>query len=412
MEQDKFKFKRIFTIGSILMFSSAIYPILMLEQNGSFDVLNSMHIRFCFIIIYLISFIYLLPKLDILMKMLRDNLVLIIFLSFVLFSTAWSTNSLESLIGLLGLTGTTCFALFLTIYYDRSELTSVFLISFWIMVISSLIFSIIFSSFAYHSDIHHDGVLRGAFTHKNVLGRTVALGLIVLIIKMVNDKKIFLSQVLLFILSIFLLISSDSMSSLVITIVVILLGYYLSLKINSKLYLSLTCFFITVVLILIIFLISNWEYIMVSLGRDPTLTGRTVLWGFLLDLIHEKPISGYGYQAFWLGEEGKYSNAINNFFNWTFPHGHNGYLDLLLQIGLIGTLIYIIMYIITLKRELKILNSAYINKYSYLNILLFILFINITETNMIEPNSIFWILFVYILLSGNLDFGKEVKKEL
>jgi len=39
-----------------------------------------------------------------------------------------------------------------------------------------------------------------------------------------------------------------------------------------------------------------------TLDKDPTLTGRTVLWAAADDLIARRPIFGYGYQAFWMGE--------------------------------------------------------------------------------------------------------------
>jgi exopolysaccharide production protein ExoQ len=39
-----------------------------------------------------------------------------------------------------------------------------------------------------------------------------------------------------------------------------------------------------------------------TLGKDPTLTGRTLLWARADDLIARRPFFGYGYQAIWMGE--------------------------------------------------------------------------------------------------------------
>lgn len=39
-----------------------------------------------------------------------------------------------------------------------------------------------------------------------------------------------------------------------------------------------------------------------TLGKDPTLTGRTILWARADDLIAQRPILGWGYQAIWIGD--------------------------------------------------------------------------------------------------------------
>src|SRR5262249_38625122 len=39
--------------------------------------------------------------------------------------------------------------------------------------------------------------------------------------------------------------------------------------------------------------------IVATLMSDPTFTGRTEIWRFALDHIAERPIVGFGYQAFW-----------------------------------------------------------------------------------------------------------------
>ena len=66
-------------------------------------------------------------------------------------------------------------------------------------------------------------------------------------------------------------------------------------------------------------------------GRDPTLTGRTEIWKNLLSM-HTDPLLGTGYESFWLGER----------LDWVWQRcgditeAHNGYLDIYLNLGLIG----------------------------------------------------------------------------
>jgi len=68
-----------------------------------------------------------------------------------------------------------------------------------------------------------------------------------------------------------------------------------------------------------------------AMGRDPTLTDRTKIWGILLGM-KTNPLLGTGYESFWLGER------LESF--WAhFPglnEAHNGYLEVYLNLGLIG----------------------------------------------------------------------------
>ncbi|MBC7769564.1 MAG: O-antigen ligase family protein [Phycisphaerales bacterium] len=44
------------------------------------------------------------------------------------------------------------------------------------------------------------------------------------------------------------------------------------------------------------------HFVFDTLGKDPTLTGRTILWEHADALIAERPLLGYGFQAIWMGD--------------------------------------------------------------------------------------------------------------
>ena len=72
-----------------------------------------------------------------------------------------------------------------------------------------------------------------------------------------------------------------------------------------------------------------------AVGRDPTLTDRTKIWAILLGM-HTNPLLGTGYQSFWLGSRLQWfwhSSGLG-FLN----EAHNGYLEIYLELGLIGAL--------------------------------------------------------------------------
>jgi O-antigen ligase len=69
-----------------------------------------------------------------------------------------------------------------------------------------------------------------------------------------------------------------------------------------------------------------------AFGRDPTFTGRSELWKDLLSL-NTNPILGTGYESFWLGDRLAFLWAKHPFGP---NQAHNGYLELYLNLGLLG----------------------------------------------------------------------------
>jgi exopolysaccharide production protein ExoQ len=68
-----------------------------------------------------------------------------------------------------------------------------------------------------------------------------------------------------------------------------------------------------------------------TIGRDPTLTGRSNIWNAVLS-VHTNPIIGAGYQSFWLGPRLARVWALAGRVN----EAHNGYLETYLNLGLVG----------------------------------------------------------------------------
>jgi exopolysaccharide production protein ExoQ len=72
-----------------------------------------------------------------------------------------------------------------------------------------------------------------------------------------------------------------------------------------------------------------------TFGRGSSLSGRTVLWMRLLGL-HTNPVFGTGFESFWLGER---VDQLQGIFFFIPNEAHNGYLEIYLNLGLIGLLL-------------------------------------------------------------------------
>jgi exopolysaccharide production protein ExoQ len=99
---------------------------------------------------------------------------------------------------------------------------------------------------------------------------------------------------------------------------------------------------VTIALAILIFFIGRdaglWTFksINEALLGDPTLTGRTDIWDFAVTLIEKRPLLGYGYEGVWgTGYDGiPYKTTLG--YPRVTPTGHNGYIDMLVHLGVVG----------------------------------------------------------------------------
>jgi O-antigen ligase len=110
------------------------------------------------------------------------------------------------------------------------------------------------------------------------------------------------------------------------------------------------------------------------LGRDPTLTGRTEIWKDLL-IFDYNWILGTGYESFWLGER-----LIQV---WTeagyITQAHNGYLEIYLNLGIVGLFILVGMLISSYRRICRSFTHSPVLAPLVLASWTLMLFYNITE---------------------------------
>lgn len=93
---------------------------------------------------------------------------------------------------------------------------------------------------------------------------------------------------------------------------------------------------------LVWFATANLDTVARSVGRDPTLTGRTDIWSVVLHAVADRPVQGYGWSALWHAgtpvTERMWAQG-----GFAFFHAHDGYLDMALQVGAIGLLLHLLV---------------------------------------------------------------------
>jgi O-antigen ligase len=116
---------------------------------------------------------------------------------------------------------------------------------------------------------------------------------------------------------------------------------------------------------------SNLASFTSSLGRDTTLTGRTEVWSDVIPMISAQPVLGYGFGSFW-------TDARR--LQYDIPTAHNGYLDILLELGALGLVIYVFWLLSCTRRLGRALTRDYDWAALALSFLVMGLLYNVTES--------------------------------
>jgi exopolysaccharide production protein ExoQ len=79
------------------------------------------------------------------------------------------------------------------------------------------------------------------------------------------------------------------------------------------------------------------------MGKDATLTGRTLLWAHALQLIPQHPLFGYGYQAFWRQDTVEAESLWFEFHVLSRQgfHFHSTYLETAIELGWVGAAVLV-----------------------------------------------------------------------
>jgi O-antigen ligase len=88
----------------------------------------------------------------------------------------------------------------------------------------------------------------------------------------------------------------------------------------------------------IVIAITQWTTVASVLGKSPDMTNRFGIWEAVLERINVRPITGFGFVGWWPTWEGWFGlHAIRNI---RVQQAHNVWLDLAMQVGLVGVALF------------------------------------------------------------------------
>lgn len=185
----------------------------------------------------------------------------------------------------------------------------------------------------------HSGLWRGHFSHKNIAGPVMSVIAIFGIYLMRSGQRF--SGFVIFAAAALFVANTGSKTTVGLFPIAVLIVFMAPLfgRASMAIFASLVAIAGFGVFTLGVLYSPGLAEFVGDLLGDKTYTGRTTLWEFSLSMIPHKQWLGYGLYNFWqtpnvLGLDAPFEAA------WDYRyivHGHNNYLDMLLNLGVIGT---------------------------------------------------------------------------
>jgi exopolysaccharide production protein ExoQ len=233
----------------------------------------------------------------------------------------------------------------------------------------------------------------GYFTHKQELGLLSAAGIILSSHELLHRGWRRLVALIAISLGFWLVFESESKSALAFALVAIPCSALILLLCKKT---RLTpAFFVAAVVVASMFVHNPIERIGYRLFGDPTLTGRTGIWNFIDYRISQKPWFGWGFHSYYFVPNSPQNEAPG--YIRDMPSSHSGYLELKLETGRIGYWIFLVFIYSSLHLLERVRRKAPVRAWCYLSIELFVILINLTDSNWIVLNAL-WILYLFVVV--------------
>jgi len=301
---------------------------------------------------------------------------------FLLLSTAWSIDPgttirrgvlyLFVVLGSIGIAGT----------LDSDELMDLVVLLCGICVGASLVILVISPT----AILDPGGTgLRGVFTSKNALGQVMAIAVLASLHGIRASRRGRLRKTIMLIVFILVAFASKSATSWLTIFIFCSIDGIITLYRKGGVARFVGVSLIAVLGPITLFQALFPDVVLEMIGKDPTLTGRTVLWAYVMIDIAQRPFVGWGYYAFW-SQSNPAATEISDTLRWYVPEAHNGLLEILLNVGFLGAAFFIFLWIRNVSIAWRCMRTTAKNQgATALLLYIGIVLIGIAESMMIEP---------------------------
>jgi exopolysaccharide production protein ExoQ len=250
----------------------------------------------------------------------------------------------------------------------------------------------------------------GYFSGKNYLGECEAIAALLALHEMLYPGKRRVFGILIAITAVVLLLLSNSKTALgLLFLTPVLAGATLLIRRATRISPAIILLSIPICWLILTTLTGFSIYrISYILYGDPTFTGRSIIWDFVESEIEHRPLLGWGYQSFWL--VGPDAPSIVNAPGWVkdMPNGHNGYLDVKVELGYAGYALFMAFIITTLHAIGRVADRAPTRAWLLLTLALQIIITNGLESIWMRGFEMLWVVFL-ILAAEIARYWKPIR---
>jgi exopolysaccharide production protein ExoQ len=251
------------------------------------------------------------------------------------------------------------------------------------------------------------GAWRGLFSHKNPAGWAMVLGLLTISLTLEGRRNLRdAAKILAFGLCLFILVQSRCDNGMIVALV---LALVLPVLLWSRARQSITGAFLGLLIVAVFvtgLLTLDAENVLAMLGRDTTLNGRTDVWNLLGDAIGQHPALGFGYGIFW-DAGGPASQFVNPFLEWSPGEAHNGFIDIVLSLGVAGIIVFVLFLVTGLARAFRLFWRGHGLASAWpLFVMLCVIFSNFAESSFAKGMEVNW-----ITLVASFFFAIDTRRE-
>ena len=301
-------------------------------------------------------------------------LPLLAFVALTFLSIAWSHYPDWTLVGAISTLATVVGAFALALSFDMAQLIRLLGHALRIILAASILFELIVSVFVRHPftpwwtqysavrpadywsrDLLFKGDrIQGIMGNSDLLGFVALLGVIVFAIEFASrSMKCAWSGFWIIVALVDIALTRSGTVFVASAIVAVAVVVLLLLRHAS----TRTAFHVTALLSIVVIVLGVVAAVILRnpllhlLGKSGTLTGRTGIWGEVVTLASQRPVAGWGWISYWVPGLSPFDRKAFVIGGIQYLQAHDAWLDLWLQLGIIGVIVFAALAISTLVRS-------------------------------------------------------------
>jgi O-antigen ligase len=324
-------------------------------------------------------------------------------------SVAWSVNPGVSLRRGAALLGAVILGSYAGLRFELKDMLRLMSYLAGIVLIGSLALAVVAPSLG----LDYEGRLRGVFAHKNALGSFAALSLLVLVARLsemnYRSTRVAVGDAALAVLCLGCMAIAHSTAVVpVVAVGLVLLPIARLIRTADAGVLALVPVAAALAIMALAAAAFNAGAIAEMLGKDSDISGRTLVWDFVIQMLLQRPWLGYGFGAFWAGFDSP-GSVFWATQHVGVPHAHNGYLQLAVDAGGIGLALFLVAMIALAVKLTRLLRHGRETHIAWaVGFLGFYLVTNLSESWLWGSNDLLPVIFIYLVVRTNIAMHTTV----